>query len=49
MAANGGDLTVHLDGGDVSLRARLEEIRADADAAEALKACLGQGGGEGGA
>lgn len=45
MAAAGGDLTVHLDGGDVSLRAELDAIRADADAADALKACLGQGGG----
>lgn len=40
-----GDIAVELDGRTVSARALFDEIRADADAADALKACLGQGGG----
>lgn len=44
--AAGGDLVVELDGGPVSLKAHLAEIKADADAAAALKDCLGQKGGD---
>ncbi len=44
--AAGDDFTIHLDGGDISARRLLDDIAADADAADALKACLGQKGGD---
>jgi len=46
IEAAGGDFTIHLDGGDVSARRLLDDIAADADAADALKGCLGQNGGD---
>lgn len=42
--AAGGDIALELDGGSVSARRLLAEIADDATAADALKACLGQGG-----
>ncbi len=48
LEAAGGDIQLELDGGTVSARKLLEEIRDDATAADALKACLGQGGPTGG-
>lgn len=44
LDAAGGDITLELDGGSVSARRLLAEIADDATAADALKACLGQGG-----
>ncbi|CAM5767186.1 hypothetical protein [Bosea minatitlanensis] len=48
LEAAGGDIRLELDTGPVSARKLLEEIRDDATAADALKACLGQGVREGG-
>lgn len=43
LDAAGGDIALELDGGSVSARRLLAEIADDATAADALKACLGQG------
>lgn len=45
LDAAGGDIKFELDSGPVSARQLLAEIADDATAADALKACLGQGGG----
>jgi hypothetical protein len=44
--ADDPSLVVALDGGDVPARKLIAEIAADAEAADALKACLGQKGGD---
>ena len=43
LDAAGGDIRLELDSGTVSVRDLLREIADDATAADALKACLGQG------